>query len=248
MTAPFKVLAFGGGVQSSALLQLCIEGRFERPDAVIFSDTGSEMPETYAQVERAAAAAAAAGIAFEVVQSERGPLHSAYREREGLPVVGIRTCTSEWKRRPINRHVRGVLGLEKGERASAHAAEIWLGITTDERGRAHAGAKWMVSRYPLLELGLSRRDCEGINEAAGWGDVRKSGCFCCPYQSKKDWSSLRVTHPDLFNIAKEMERAALDRRGMGFFDKPSLTLDRFDFNTTLDDWAPKCEGPGGCFT
>ena len=44
---PLQILSMGLGVQSSAMLLLIAEGQLPKPDAVIFSDTGTEKQSTY---------------------------------------------------------------------------------------------------------------------------------------------------------------------------------------------------------
>ena len=48
---PLQIVSFGGGVNSTAVL-IGMHERGERPDAILFADTGGEMPETYEHVER----------------------------------------------------------------------------------------------------------------------------------------------------------------------------------------------------
>jgi hypothetical protein len=57
-------LSLGAGVQSTTLLLLAVDGRLPKPDVAIFADTGWEPAAVYAQVDRAAAEAERAGIAF----------------------------------------------------------------------------------------------------------------------------------------------------------------------------------------
>ena len=40
------------------------------------------------------------------------------------------------------------------------AVELWLGISTDEAIRMKPSRdRWIQNRYPLIEAGMSRRDC-----------------------------------------------------------------------------------------
>ena len=45
-------ISFGGGVQSTAMVLMALAGEIEKPDLVVFADTGTEMPETYETVSR----------------------------------------------------------------------------------------------------------------------------------------------------------------------------------------------------
>ena len=42
-----KVLSYGGGINSTAILALVKLGKYPMPDRIIFCDTGAERPETY---------------------------------------------------------------------------------------------------------------------------------------------------------------------------------------------------------
>lgn len=247
------VLSFGGGSQSSALLALILQDKIERPDYVIFSDTGSEMPHTYNFIEdKVKPECEFAGLEFvTVTNEEKGPLYLAYSERDSLPIVGSKLCTSEWKRRPILRYIKERLGYGPNERAPPNSVTQWLGISTDERSRvSSASPLWIPTAYPLLERHLSRDDCHRINQEF-WGmKPLKSSCFMCPYQPVKDWQYLRLNEPDLFQLAKDMEIRAIERTGHGFFNDKTFTLNRLDFNRTLDDYLPpdvQCDGGNGCF-
>ena len=61
----------------------------------------------------------------------------------------------------MRRKIRTLLGLTKGQRVpSATAVELWLGISTDEAIRMKPSRdRWIQNRYPLIEAGMSRRDC-----------------------------------------------------------------------------------------
>ena len=243
-------LSYGGGVQSTAMILLAIEGKLERPDYVVFADTGSEMPHTYELVDHVEELCRNADLEFVRVAAEQ-PLHERYLERGGLPVVGIRSCTSTWKIEPINRFMRSIVGM--GRRRVL--ANTWIGITTDERRRATpSNNQWTARRYPLLELHMSRDDClhylklQGIN-------ARKSGCFLCPYQHAQQWARLKKDHPELFDIALEMEKKAKATKGFkGGLWGSSRSIEAFNFDKTLEDFGfdiqvqgEICATEGSCF-
>ncbi len=61
---------------------------------------------------------------------------------------------------------------------------------------------WMTNRYPLIEVGMSRRDC------ADWWDARydrpleRSACVACPFQSRQRWVETKRRWPGLFAEAE----------------------------------------------
>lgn len=113
---------------------------------------------------------------------------------------GRRQCTKEYKLAPINRKVRELLGAAPPDFRRVprgRVAEQWIGFSTDEIGRVDAkpGVQYLVRRHPLLELGMSRRDCERFLAARGWSTT-KSACIGCPYHGNRAWRELRDNQPE----------------------------------------------------
>jgi len=256
-----EVLSYGGGVQSTCIILMAIDGKIEPPDLIVFADTGSEMPETYATVEAIKVLAAAAEIEFVTVENEfKGgkhpgtfPLHEWYLKYGRLPMVGQPRCTYNFKIYPCRREIKKRCDLS----APKPWANAWLGITTDEAHRAReAEIKWCSNSFPLLDLNMSRQDCINyISKHYPDLAVQKSGCFCCPYQSAKKWIKLKVEQPGLFSIARDMEKAAAAngvKRGLW----GARSIIAFDHDTRLTDFGFEVGQPlyedfecdsGGCF-
>src|SRR5690554_2401283 len=67
---PLRILSYGAGVQSTAILVMACNGfRGIEVDHAIFADTGDEPKDVYATLERAKAMAEKAGIGFHVVST-----------------------------------------------------------------------------------------------------------------------------------------------------------------------------------
>ena len=243
---PLQVVSFGGGTQSSAMLILIDQGRLPKPDIVMFADTGEELPATLAHVERARELVESwIDVPFEVVmRPDREALLDWYAERSTIPLVGFRGCTEKFKITPQRHAMRRIVGRRSGKLL----AESWLGITTDEeRRRRDSDVKWAGLKYPLLDLDLSREDCLTILDEYGWGDVVKSGCHCCPYQSHTRWEQMRKDHPELFERALNTEnkyRAKHPNRWIGFLNSKNEWLEDFEGPTSDRDESGCAEG---CF-
>lgn len=257
-------LSFGGGVQSTSILLMMIEGKIERPDFVFFADTGSELPETYATVEKMKIKCEDAGIEFRTVYGSPGvfeegiKLHEYYMKKKKaphLPMVRNPQCTDKFKILPIRRAVRQIIkerGIDKNPKPWATCL---LGITTDEKHRARkSNIQYVKHRFPLIEIDYSRRRCVEYLEKFDDLQVSKSGCFCCPYQQPSGYNQLRMNHPDLFKICIEMEEAAKSKGTKnGLIGGKSVqmvnhthTLEDFGFNIFPED--VKCDSvQGGCF-
>jgi 3'-phosphoadenosine 5'-phosphosulfate sulfotransferase (PAPS reductase)/FAD synthetase len=248
---PLEVLSFGAGKQSTVMLLLVIDGRLPKPDIVIHSDTGSEMPHTEPVLDWAEKECLKLGIPFEIVRSKHGKLHEKYMENNSLPMVGMRTCTGRFKIEPVNQRLREIVGKKNG----VLLANSWIGITTDEISRRGANKlKWIQNVYPLLDvISMSRNECQDILTRAGM-KVEKSGCFCCPYAGVKHFIKLRKRYPDLFKISVDMERGyfkAQPERNYGLL--PTLrSLESLEISP-LTDWGfdfdgiSECDPEGGCF-
>ena len=128
---PLQVLACGLGTQSCAMLFMVRDGSLPTPDLVMHADTMSELPETVALVEKARQLVEdELGIPFVVVRSDRGSLHEDYMKHGAIPIMGVRSCTDNFKIAPQRRFIRTIVG--KGGPRGAVLAQSWLGISTDE--------------------------------------------------------------------------------------------------------------------
>lgn len=249
---PLQVLSYGGGVQSTAMIFLMIEGKLPIPDIIIHSDTGSEMPYTEDIIlDMKILVENKLGIPFEIVTAKQGKLHEAYFEKNAVPVVGIRSCTVNFKILPQRRRIREIVGKGNGKLL----AECWLGITTDESKReVESNLKWIGNKFPLLELNYSRDDCIEINKKYNF-EVKKSGCFVCPYGGKKWFIKLYQEHPDLFDICLELEKNYQKKYGKSHGLVPSLSNieslqipSLFTFGgEIIQENESNCSTGGGCF-
>lgn len=110
-----------------------------------------------------------------------------------------RQCTREYKIEPLNKWIRGYLGLAKGERSKEILATRWIGISTDEAHRAKLSeSSWAVNRHPLLELDISREGCLRWMESHGFPRPEKSACYFCPYHDDAMWRDMKLNQPEEF--------------------------------------------------
>jgi hypothetical protein len=128
------------------------------------------------------------------------------REPDGM---ARRQCTSEYKLKPIKAKVRELLGyphptpVPRGLRA-----EVAIGISTDEISRVRdSDVKYMRNVHPLIDLDMSRKDCERYLKANGWNSVAKSACIGCPFHGNRQWRELREDAPEEWADAVEFDAA-----------------------------------------
>ena len=236
MSAPptLTVLSLGGGVQSSVMALMAGEGAFGRvPDCAIFADTRWEPPSVYEHIEWLKDRLRFPLYVVDNGRSLREDVktltsHSGHRNYVDIPVylkggdgepdgIGRRQCTENYKVKPIRRRIREMLGLKPRQRVPAGTTvEMWLGISTDEAIRMKTSRdRWITNRYPLIEAGLSRRDCADWWTARYDRPLERSACAACPFQSRARWVETKRRWPDLFAEAVEIDarlRGGLDLR------------------------------------
>lgn len=223
-----NLLSLGAGVQSTALALMACDGTLPSLDGAIFADTGWEPKRVYRHLDRIDALLTDHGIPLYRVakgnlrQDSIDPTHRFasvpyfVRNPDGSDGMGRRQCTSEYKLSPIMRKCRELLGAEPPDYRRVPKGRVavqWVGFSTDEIHRVNNRREnlYTEKRYPLLELGMSRRDCQRYLERAGWGDTAKSACIGCPFHGNAQWRDLRDNHPDEWADAVEFDR--LIRKG-----------------------------------
>jgi hypothetical protein len=232
-----RFMSFGAGVQSTALWILIAEQRekLERdlggvPEIAFFADTGAEPDAIYRHIEHCQRIASSDSryIPIKVVAKAGPSLERIMLDKTGTRFVPIpaftggagkkegmlrRQCTREYKISPLQQAYRKALGYKKGQRILPGACESWIGISTDEAGRAkQSPEKWVIKRYPLIELGLSRTDCAVLLEKKGIKPVKSRCCFC-PYIS--DWQGFKREHPEAFERAIAVDESIRDSSKAG---------------------------------
>lgn len=244
-------ISCGAGVQSTTLVLLAVDGVLPKPDVAIFADTGWEPRAVYEQVDRLAELCEANGIRFlrvnkgnlrrDAVDPDHRYASIPYfvRNPDGSEGMGRRQCTSEYKLAPIMRAIRELLGAKAPDFRrvpKGRAAEQWVGFSTDEVIRANRrkdsqGVKYLTTRYPLLELGMSRDACHEYLRSKGWGHTEKSACIGCPYHGNRQWRDLRDNHPKEWADAVAFDEAirkggsrGLPPNGEAFLHRSRLPL------------------------
>lgn len=197
---PRRVLSFGGGVNTVALMVLLVAEN-EPLDEVVFADTGGEVPETYQAVEEARSYLAEHGVPFRRVSTRiKGrDLYDTASRRRVIPSVKWRWSTRDFKVRPIHAYYRE-LGVH---------VEQYVGIAYDEIHRMKdSRVPFVTNLYPLVDRRISREGCVEIITRAGLKVPVKSGCFFCPFNSMDRWRWLLDVHPDLFERAIALEESS----------------------------------------
>lgn len=235
-----RIFSFGAGVQSTAVLVLASQGKVQY-DHFLFSNVGedSEHPDTLVYFEDIALPFAKEhGLDLREVrkyrkgeiETIRGRIFSTERSvpipmfmNTGAP--GNRACTMDFKIRVIDRWVRQ-------NRNDIDRFTVGLGISIDEFQRARSRdpdevykGLWKELEYPLIDLRISRNDCQQIIANAGIPVPPPSACYFCPFHRNMEWHRLRQNKPALFWDAVKIENHMQAKR-KELWDKDKVWMHR----------------------
>ena len=265
-----RVLSLGAGVQSTTLALMAAHGEIgPMPDCAIFADTGWEPKAVYEHldwletklpfpVHRCKRPGADLGqhaidIATSPVTRTASPPWFTGNPQGMLP----RQCSKEFKVRVIGQKVRELLGLKRGQRGpKVKVVEQWLGISTDEMQRMKdAEQSFVQHRFPLVENKISRRDCLGWMERAGYPRPAKSACIFCPYHGDAQWRDTRDNAPEdwarLVAFDAAIRPGFHGMKGEAFLHRQRLPIEQVDLSTAADrgqiefGFLEECEGMCG---
>lgn len=217
--------SFGYGVNSVALAEV-----LKHHPTKLFSDTGSESLETYSYINYYEKELGNHVIHLNEPVQGHSTLYDYCVAYNTVPHRAFRWCTDKFKRQPLNRFYKN-----DGE------VTVFMGIAYDERHRAKVEKKGKITyKYPLVENGVTRKQCVEIIIESGLRVPPKSGCWFCPFQSKQSWLRLLRDHPDQYELAVQLEQNSppdvdLYPHGLGWLrGRVDVDLDQMQLFT--DDW------------
>lgn len=217
------VVAYGMGVDSTAML-VGLHQNGETPDLILFADTGSERPETYAYLDTINAWCSRVGFPQITIVKNASP-KAGYTSLEHqlttlryLPALayGAHQCSIVWKINPQQKFVKTWAPAQAAWSAGLTVTQCVgydAGDRDGKRARSSQGkaAEGYTNRFPLIEWGWDRERCIAEIQAAGLPVPVKSCCWFCPAHKKTEIDQLAAAHPDLMTRAKEIERLAAER-------------------------------------
>src|SRR5438552_4175527 len=203
------VVAYGMGVDSTAML-IGMHARGERPDAILFADTGDEKPETYAYLPVIQAWLRRVGfpevivVRVGTVKGKFGNYDSLYTNcivNATLPSLafGYKKCSLKWKVAPQNAWVASWAPARAAWVAGVKVVKL-IGYDAGPKDSKRCvdfveDAEYRY-RYPLREWGWDRAECERQIAAAGLPVPMKSACYYCPATQPHELVWLDENHPE----------------------------------------------------
>lgn len=134
----------------------------------------------------------------------------------GLPGPGYGHCNRELKLAPITSFLRS----EGWDAGTYHTA---IGIRADEIDRMSASASRAKILYPLVKLGVTKRDVRAFFDGLGWSLGLPDYLGNCVWCWKKSMRKLRLVaqdNPGHFDFPARMESAYETRRLDGRIENP----------------------------
>ena len=183
---------------------------------VIMADTANEHQETYEHVDKMQILCEKESIPFFFItgdmgytsKSWSGGLIQFYETRNAVGSKAFpKTCTDKLKITPIynflEHYIHTIYGTEKFGRKGGikefaekyGKIDVLLGIAREEEKRASSNeeslSKWMQKainkRYPLIDLGMNRQDCQDYIKLELEEEIpMPSNCILCPFMSYQE--------------------------------------------------------------
>lgn len=272
----WNVISLGAGVQSSCMALMASRGELLdiKVDFAIFANTQDESKKVYVWLDWLEKQ-----LTFPVYRVTKGSLSEETLKmrttsdgrlfsRTNIPfytlgkngehgIVPHRSCTSDFKIKPILKCLREKCGIKRGQKEPTVTSLI--GISFDEMQRMKDSRDaWVVNRWPLVELKMRRADCIRWMTDRGYPEPPRSSCVYCPFHRNAEWRRLKNEEPEEFAKAVQFEKdvQAVKSKSKNFSSIPFLhssrkPLDQIDFRNDVDrgqqvfDFGDECEGMCG---
>ena len=196
-----SMLSFSGGKNSTAML-LRLKELGQMPDKIIFCDTLMEYPEVYEFIDKVEKHIGQKIIRLKPNNSFLKWFFKEYQKGcrfegriHGFPYIR----TPCWYQREAK-----VTPLKK---YNDEADVVYIGYAKGEENRKLKDPKF---KYPLIEWGWDEQKSEEYCKEKGflnplYQKFRRTGCWCCPLQGKKDLKILYKDYPALWRILVQLE-------------------------------------------
>ena len=199
----YHILSLSGGKDSTALAFFMRDNMpeiFEKLE-LVFCDTEQEIPETYDYLNKIEVF-----LGKEIIRIKpKRSFDHIYQIYNQIPAINCRWCTVELKTKPFRNFIKN--------KYSNGNVKMYIGIRADEAFRLKTvkNTDMLKECHPFVDFNIYKSDVTTILKNVGidYPDYYKwrerSGCYFCPFQSKKSWLDLYENHPNLYKKAMSYE-------------------------------------------
>lgn len=233
-----QFLAFSGGVESSAMCVL-----YGKDCSPIFTDTGFEHKPMYERldlVEKALKIIHGDHFSVTRIKAQNAEntgtdnLVDYIKLRLYYPNPMARFCTRLFKIKPMDDFLK-----EQGE------CELFIGLNADEEDERIGNLAMcpnVTYRYPLIEQGITRAQCESILKEVGLlpnfpSYMTRGGCKGCFFKRKSEYKAMAILAPEEADSIADLEEFIQDKRKNFYHihnDIPNMR--RFIENARSEQW------------
>lgn len=217
---------------------------------VIFSDTGNEFPQTYAHGEKVKELCKKHRIPFYWLTPDMGfhgptwpSLQGQFeRNRRVFSKIFPKSCTDNLKIKPFHRaldaHIGKTYQLPHGHGMRGHTSfakyygkiNVWIGFAKGEESRMRTEPftekyKQVAINhiYPLIDLGMGRKECQEYIKECGMEVPIPSNCMMCPFLLEQEIVYLHRFHPETLEQWAKYEADKIEKdRLKGHPDEKNL--------------------------
>lgn len=209
----WRIASVSFGKDSLAMLHLLIDR--EEVDEVVFYDTGAEFDAIYRERDRVLPILAEKGVAYTELRPRRpffyDMLAKPVHKKNGTVQKGYGWCGGgcRWGTAQKNQAIDKLVRQRKREGLEV---EMCVGIAADEASRAKPG-----KRYPLIEEGMTERDCLELCYRLGatWNEdgtrlydvIDRVSCWCCRNKNLRELRAIAHMLPRYYQMLQGLERA-----------------------------------------
>jgi len=227
------IVSFSGGKDSTAMLLRLLEEA--RPvDDIVFCDTTAEFPQMYEHIEKVEKYIGRRITIlrpehdFEYMMLEYDVAARNGKEKKGKlwPNPRLRWCTGYFKQDQMRKYMK-----QFNEEVTQY-----IGIAADEKIREHKDKVKRRLVYPLVEWGMTERDClqycydRGFTLGGLYEKFNRLSCYLCPMKSLNELRIIRRDFPELWKHMMELDERSIKIAGYSF--RPNCTIadltDRFE--------------------
>lgn len=221
-----RYISYGGGVNSTTFLIL----EETKMDEAVFVDHGADFPFTYEYVtylQKKGFDITVIKPSFKCYGKIWTDLYTFCYENYLIPFKARRWCTGVFKIDAIEKYVSKPciqsIGFDYGElkRMERMLKRKRHGITYE---------------FPLIKNHISREKCKEIISDAGLKVPEKSGCYFCPFKSRRDYQKLFIEYPELYKKALILEERYKMKHSGNLLNKPLYSLTGSD-TQKLENWG-----------